>query len=418
MGAESKAMLYECCGDLWSTFVPGAPGIVEQNINPMFGLSNGSNCTFVAISSRGGDEEAAIARASPGEVVYITMPEFVFVHIPFLDTLPDDSDLFQVCGGTRCVPIKVGSNDTTIQTVHLYYSYHPVVLCFASTVHKCQGKTLKRVVICVSRNRGAPKISFEQYFVATTRVRAFADMRRLEMDDDTLEYLKDGLTAAPAFDVFFSGYFRDLQRQYPVQEEEEGGKGKGKKTQRSAPTVEKATATKGARKEAAAPKKKTNTSAVAEEEDDPYTDGNTIEYSAILVALQSEGVHEMTNFMADSTMWEKIADGSIQDQPFHTVLVTRVPYVHFVHAHYEDGKITVTESLRMHVGVENLLGELAPSLSRALGRNVLHEIVQGDIQGSNDCAFFSLNNLLRAVGSPARYTRQSIMDKYVASEWY
>ena len=403
---EIQDFLYDGCPDLWSRFVPGAPGMIMANINPSCGLSNGSNCTLVAISPPCKDDMDAIAAAGVGEEVVISMPEHVFVNVPSLDLgVPH-----QVINGIKCVPIKQTTGDVSIgkKNKTIPYKSHPVCLCFALTAHKCQGKTLKRVVLCLSRKSGSPKITFEQFLVASTRVRSFSDMRRLYVDDAGMKDMEGGLRASPDFDVYFDRRMFDKDtgiRRYDALVQRKTAVKRARET-----TGKEALGKTRGAKIGHVESRAQETPCLAIAESDPEVAGETIPYEAIAVALSKEEGLPMESIFYEHGLQLIVSNQTIVDRPFHAVLV--VGGGHFVYAYYESGHIKVTESLVEHGSSIARLEALAPMLARAFQRDVGFSVCSGPLQPANECAVFSTNNLLAACGSSVVHDRKSIVGLY------
>jgi len=172
--------LYEHVPGLVSVFVQGAPAMITDNVNPAVGLANGSTVTLRKLCGLKEGDEARIAAAAPGEIVQISPPAFVLVENEAAKRLESESFVIRD-GNMRMLPLqqvggesKFGSAKGKQQTV--LFQHHPVEIAFAITLHKCQGKTLDKVVLCIDE-RAKVKLSFEMFFVAISRVRHGNNLR-------------------------------------------------------------------------------------------------------------------------------------------------------------------------------------------------------------------------------------------------
>jgi hypothetical protein len=109
--------------------------------------------------------------------VEIQAPKFILVSTVAtkVDPLAPRVDV----GGVLCVPIGERSVRTTIGSIAFSYMSLEIDLAFAMTIHKAQGKTLDKVVLCLD----SVKPTFEMLLVALTRVRRTEDLRMMPSID-------------------------------------------------------------------------------------------------------------------------------------------------------------------------------------------------------------------------------------------
>lgn len=164
---DSAELLVHSVPELQSTFIQDSPAMLLYNVKPVLGMSNGSLCTMVALSGLNSNDEDRIRQADTGEVVWLTEPpKYVVIELNDANSLKPK--LLQELGGSchlafeeRTSKMKFGNRKV--------YRWHFVDLAFALTMHKVQGKTLRRVVLCLDKCDGS-KITFDQLLVALTRV--------------------------------------------------------------------------------------------------------------------------------------------------------------------------------------------------------------------------------------------------------
>lgn len=148
----------------------------------------------------------------------------------------------------------------------------------------------------------------------------------------------------------------------------------------------------------------------------PLSPGCEIEYDALLLAIQNEDLESAHSILSHHALMKGLEDETLADVAVHTIMIVGVkPNHHFVYAHYVDGRIDATESLQTSVSTAVHLKELAGCMERVFKRRVTYTVGYGELQDANGCAYYSLNNLLAACGSSARYTRQSLVQMYNAS---
>ena len=167
--------------ELTGSFVQGAPAMILNNFSPACGLANGSTGRMVGLGGVKIDDEEKMKSAEPGSVVWLSSPPtHILVHVKAMDC----SSVPRIrVSGKEAIPIKLCPDDNELPKVFsqaksrtVSFMWHYVALGFCYTFHKCQGKTLDKVIVCLD----TPRITFEQVLVALTRVRNGGDLRILK----------------------------------------------------------------------------------------------------------------------------------------------------------------------------------------------------------------------------------------------
>ena len=203
--------LYEYIPDLTGAFIQDAPAMVLNNFSPQCGLANGSLCTLVSLGEICEEDTEKIKKAQPGEVVWLTKPpSHIIVSVKALDANPiiPHIKVKATCG----VPVKLCPDSADLPKIitdtksrSLSFMWHYIALGFCYTFHKCQGKTLQKVVLCLDQPKSR-RLLFEQVLVGMTRVKRATDLRILHplqfSKQDTWKKLCD-LQPARFFDEWF-----------------------------------------------------------------------------------------------------------------------------------------------------------------------------------------------------------------------
>ena len=230
--------------ELTGTFIQDAPAMILNNFSPSCGLANGSMCTMIALGGVTDETDIKNVReAAPASVVWLSMPpSHVIVCVKALEV--DENIPRMQVGKKYGVPLKLcpdskelpkAKTDNKARSVS--FSWHYIALAFAFTLHKCQGKTLQKVVLCLEQSKNT-KLTFEQVLVGITRVRSADDLRILPCRFSRQKVWKTltNLAPAPAFKAwfdpaFFPGHALQGMRQFDTMLDEQSEK-RGKKRQR------------------------------------------------------------------------------------------------------------------------------------------------------------------------------------------
>ena len=210
MSHEDVATLYEEHDvDLFQYFVVGAPGYITDNIGSRIGLANG---TFISMHSltfnhdgtalqrrQAVAAEQAIAATAGGELVTVDVaPLSVNVRVPksAAEVASWPPELTMVPGA---IVVPLLADPRKQEELKLRGTFvgrtvtvqpHSVDLGFAISVWKCQGRTMSKVILSLNQRPAGPHFDFAALFVAFSRVRKGADMRRLPVQSaQSLQYL-------------------------------------------------------------------------------------------------------------------------------------------------------------------------------------------------------------------------------------
>lgn len=207
---ETEALFEAHPVELYQYFCVNAPCYLTDNIGSRLSLANGTrvfhhSLTFDHTGSARrqhsvGAAEEAIRNGVAGQVVTIDVaPLSVNVRVPFDEDVVAawDRGLTMVPGS---VVVPVMANDRAQEDVDLHGQWlgqrvsvtpHAVELGFACSVWKVQGRTMSKVVLVLNKRPQGPHFSYAGLFVAYSRVKRSADMRRLPSNADDLTYLLD-----------------------------------------------------------------------------------------------------------------------------------------------------------------------------------------------------------------------------------
>ena len=196
---------------LYQSFCEGAPGYLTDNIGSRVGLANGTFVTYHSLTfSSGGNAEAqglvaaAIADIKAGiggqTVTLPVAPLSVNVRVPFGDAAVAawDPALTLVPGSVVVPLVQSAKNQEVVKLAGVFsgssvtVTPHAVELGFALSIWKCQGRTLSKVVLALNRRPSGTQFNHAGLFVAFSRVKRSADMRRLPgQAADCFDYLLD-----------------------------------------------------------------------------------------------------------------------------------------------------------------------------------------------------------------------------------
>ena len=233
-------VLAEAC--FWELFVPGALAFLTFNLNTDLGLANGTKIKYHSVSfSNERDREEfqrKVQEAAIGEVIDLNKPPDIVNVELFPDTPDDDAkgrrenakrrmewkqgsittdgrivipvtpiankkyvkwkhEIIRGNGGYRCRPSKVDCSDR-----------FPIEPAFAVTLHKAQGRTIGKVILCISEHPSRlTRLKWEGLYVGLSRIRRRNDIRLLVRSGDksTLSYISR-LTKDKHVSNFFRGY--------------------------------------------------------------------------------------------------------------------------------------------------------------------------------------------------------------------
>jgi hypothetical protein len=183
---------YELYPALTGYFVQGAPVFLTANVNPNKGLANGTSGTMHSLSwdSQEVFEEMAvrIENAAPGEFVDLVRPMSINVEVsdealkgsewsrPESETMQPGKVIIPMPCNAKEMLELVGSHRVSLP----YYTF-AVDLAFVITFHKCQGRTINKVILDLSKQPGNGNVTYSSLYVGLSRVRKGADIRLLPL---------------------------------------------------------------------------------------------------------------------------------------------------------------------------------------------------------------------------------------------
>ena len=175
------------------------------------------------------DVKKLLESAEPGEVYEVAKPEVVVVEVCMPEqTEPDVMEAlrdFSLDKGKIILPVYPQNSKEARKPTPMYGEegryqasaigvkpWFPLEPALAITIHKALGRTMKRVILCLSRNPALGcDISYRQLHVALSRVKERSHIRLLlvgETEEDkwlSLAYLRD-LKPDKSIKYFFAGY--------------------------------------------------------------------------------------------------------------------------------------------------------------------------------------------------------------------
>lgn len=205
-------------------FVPGAPALLDNNINPARGLANGTALILEGLFWQNDDERLAVIQKCnavdrPAIIdITSTPPDAVIVRAPKLTR--ERVGVSAVEDGTAVFPLfrradrewKVTKPDGSMQKLKLHtYGFE---LAFALTFHKVQGQTLDAVALVLDHRVSLPRLTFETLLVGLSRVRTGRDLRVLDPGVRRFGHLAK-LKMNPIFHIWLSMYENGSWRRRP-----------------------------------------------------------------------------------------------------------------------------------------------------------------------------------------------------------
>ena len=222
----------------YELFVPGARGYLSHNINTSIGLANGTEIKYHSLSFGDPGDESEYLRSlrcsSPGETITLHEPPSA-INVELFADFPGDLAAQKkknankrrnwrhgsLVSGRVVVPISTkyasyNKWEKTFVPPHPLYSVSKVPLrdyfCiepgFCITVHKAQGRTIRRLILSIS-DHPTPKLrqKWEGLYVCLSRVELNEHMRLLLKRGDwgTATFVR-ALEKCKHTDCFFEGY--------------------------------------------------------------------------------------------------------------------------------------------------------------------------------------------------------------------
>ena len=163
-------------------FVVGAPCVITKNMNPtnITGVVNGSKGVLHSLSWSNGYQPPT--EWEPGEIVPVQVPSHVNVLL--------DKETHKKNGGV--LPCAINASSTVrVGGGQLRLRQHPVTLLFAVTPFKVQGQTTPRLILDLrhKEGKGLRNLSFEDIYVAISRVKMMDHLRIITSGDGNLDHI-------------------------------------------------------------------------------------------------------------------------------------------------------------------------------------------------------------------------------------
>ena len=224
-------------------FVEGADGFITDRINKSVRLVNGTRIKYHSIVPASNEQRdsilAQMAGSPPGSIIFLSEPPYA-INVELVDehsgdyadsrsknhwkheTLEEDRVIIPILPERKkrkynriAVP---GGNGYLPSRVKVANSF-PLEMAFAITIHKAQGRTMKKVVLALSdRLDGNFQMTYASLYVALSRVAKSNDIRLLlngdwngnVIDRNSMKYIT-GLEALPSIMEFFAGYRKNTR---------------------------------------------------------------------------------------------------------------------------------------------------------------------------------------------------------------
>ena len=199
--------LYERDRRMVTVFVPGAPAYINKNVENRKGISNGILAKLHSLSFSSDDAYSDVVaeiyrrlnEAAAGSVVWITGASVLSINVAVTGrenyVFRDDEIIERIADTATSksvvvVPISTHTSDDISVSLNgfrgsLTCTVFGVEPAFAITFHKVQGKTMEKVIV----NLNSGRMTFEQLYVAITRVEYADDFRILNPGARGLKHL-------------------------------------------------------------------------------------------------------------------------------------------------------------------------------------------------------------------------------------
>jgi hypothetical protein len=171
------------------TFVKNAPAFINENINALKGVVNGSPCTLHSLTWTGEatsmEMQNLIRNATRGAIVTLPIPpDFVNVRLEGVPHCQSDS-LLGVNDYVIPIPLARKNNVVKLSSQNIEAKFHALELGFAVTFYKLQGKTIPRLIINPYKRGCTPEIDLMSLLVGLSRVRNSSNVRFLPIQSNS-----------------------------------------------------------------------------------------------------------------------------------------------------------------------------------------------------------------------------------------
>ena len=198
---------------LFEAFVEGSPSHMTGTINATRGLVNGTMCLEDHLAFADGVPLEVGEAFAAGRFAVVTLdapPEAVWVRVgstkadpyywhgvllpdlhQYLGLGPDDPQLVPILLSAKSDEVVLhGMAAAQYNVRNIQVKSFGCMQGFTFTDYKLQGRTLIRLILNVCQRHQAPYYSLDGLYVLLSRVRGWAGLRLLFVDDDALEDLK------------------------------------------------------------------------------------------------------------------------------------------------------------------------------------------------------------------------------------
>ena len=160
--------------DLVQYFVRGAKCSLLVNTNPTQGLSNGTEATFHSVVFGKDADLPDMENRMAGEIIDVPLPDYVIIEVNGV-FVPVRRDL---------IAFKIPGRRDEYQR-----HAHAVSAAYSLTYHKCQGKTLEKVVLAITKSTTSRimRHSINGIYVGLSRVERGDNIRFLPYSDIDLD---------------------------------------------------------------------------------------------------------------------------------------------------------------------------------------------------------------------------------------
>ena len=216
---------------LWEYFVANTEGFINRNIQKKLGLANGTRIKYHSIVPQDEDQEMIIQNhlqnSAFGSILYLEKPPYA-INVEIMDANIYKWNKFSMYTDKAVIPIFSNKSLQKWKTTSImggeYYSpsrveihsIFPLEPGFAITIHKAQGRTIEKVILCLSkRNMHRLNPTYAALYVALSRVKCKKDIRLFlhhglsgKPDIEDLLFI-DILKPDKSINAFFEGYKYD-----------------------------------------------------------------------------------------------------------------------------------------------------------------------------------------------------------------
>jgi hypothetical protein len=218
--------LYSTHPSLTSYFVPNVTCYIKDNVCTAKGIVNGAQCVTHSLTLALGETNERVAKkmqplheairdAKPGDKIELALPP-LSINVSLLDTVMASEDT--LLAGQALIPMMVAGfhrvekikpwelgRRQTLPFESIGYCDHGIDLGYSITFHKCQGRTIQRVILETNKHpRG--KLTHSMMLVGLTRVRDLAHIRTMPLLEGQTNAHLFNLRADPLMLAWLKGF--------------------------------------------------------------------------------------------------------------------------------------------------------------------------------------------------------------------